>query len=131
MWLNARLVRFTTRSMSSKSSRPHLDPNAANLRRFHRPFGHSGTIFAPASGLLRRAMMAVETNKGDVNVSPAQTLTGVAPGVGANLGPNGKARRKRPSSLMTAASSLPSVESSLDEFISRANQTLTDAHSWN
>jgi hypothetical protein len=76
-------------------------------------------------------MMAVETNKGDANVSPAQTLTGVAPGVGANLGTNGKARRKRPSSLLTAASSLPSVESSLDEFISRANQTLTDADSWN
>jgi hypothetical protein len=76
-------------------------------------------------------MMAVETNKGDANVSPAQTLTGVAPGVGANLGANGKARRKRPSSLLTAASSLPSVESSLDEFISRANQTLTDADSWN
>ncbi|MEP6865252.1 MAG: hypothetical protein ABJE66_31830 [Deltaproteobacteria bacterium] len=75
--------------------------------------------------------MAVETNKGDANVSPAQTLTGVAPGVGANLGTNGKARRKRPSSLLTAASSLPSVESSLDEFISRANQTLTDADSWN
>jgi hypothetical protein len=72
-------------------------------------------------------MMAVETNKGD-NVSPSQTLTGVAPGVGAA---NGKARRKRPSSLMSAATSLPSVESSLDEFISRANQTLTDANSWN
>jgi len=71
--------------------------------------------------------MAVETNKGDANVSPAQTLTGVAPGVGGN----GKARRKRPSSLLSAASSLPSVESSLDEFISRANQTLTDADSWN
>ena len=74
--------------------------------------------------------MAVETNKGDANVSPAQTLTGVAPGVGAN-GANGKNRRKRPSSLLTAASSLPSVESSLDDFISRANQTLTDAESWN
>ncbi|HEY6033378.1 MAG TPA: hypothetical protein VIV58_03940 [Kofleriaceae bacterium] len=72
--------------------------------------------------------MAVETNKGDANVSPAQTLTGVAPGVGAT---NGKARRKRPSSLLTAASSLPSVESSLDDFISRANQTFTDAQSWN
>ncbi|MEO9182437.1 MAG: hypothetical protein ABI467_03055 [Kofleriaceae bacterium] len=70
--------------------------------------------------------MAVETNKGDANVSPAQTLTGVPPGVGAS----GKARRKRPSSLLIAASSLPSVESSLDEFISRANQTLTDAGSW-
>jgi len=71
--------------------------------------------------------MAVETNKGDANVSPAQTLTGVAPGVGASS----KSRRKRPSSLLTAASSLPSVESSLDDFISRANQTLTDAQSWN
>ncbi|MEO8840711.1 MAG: hypothetical protein ABI591_08125 [Kofleriaceae bacterium] len=67
-------------------------------------------------------MMAVETNKGDV--SPAQTLTGVAAAV------NGKHRRKRPSSLLQAASSLPTVESSLDEFISRANQTLTDPDQW-
>jgi hypothetical protein len=69
-------------------------------------------------------MMAVETNKGDASISPAQTLTGVAAAV------NGKNRRKRPSSLLSAASSLPSVESSLDEFISRANQTLTDPDQW-
>lgn len=81
--------------------------------------------------------MAVETNKDakDANVSPAQTLTGVAAvasnGMGANG--NGKAsanRRKRPSSLLAAASQLPSVENSLDDFISRANQTLTDPDQW-
>ncbi|HEX7702593.1 MAG TPA: hypothetical protein VF403_17760, partial [Kofleriaceae bacterium] len=71
-------------------------------------------------------MMAVETNKGDASVSPAQTLTGVA----AATSLNGKNRRKRPSSLLSAAGSLPSVESSLDEFISRANQTLTDPDQW-
>lgn len=70
--------------------------------------------------------MAVETNKGDASVSPAQTLTGVA----AATSLNGKNRRKRPSSLLSAAGSLPSVESSLDEFISRANQTLTDPDQW-
>ncbi|MFT3692941.1 MAG: hypothetical protein QM831_07360 [Kofleriaceae bacterium] len=74
--------------------------------------------------------MAVETNKGDANVtpSPAQTLTGMAPINGTNG--NGKSRRKRPSSLLSAGDSLPSVESSLDEFISRANQTLTDPDQW-
>src|SRR5690242_5335782 len=47
--------------------------------------------------------------------------------------PNGAAaptRRKRSSSLLAVRSSLPSVESSLDEFIAKANQTLVDAASW-
>ena len=69
--------------------------------------------------------MAVETNKGgDATISPAQTLTGVAP--------NGQQarRRKRPSSLLAVATSLPSVESSLDEFIARANQTMADPAEW-
>ena len=43
---------------------------------------------------------------------------------------NGTRRRKRPSSLMEAATSLPSVETSLDEFIARANSTLVDADKW-
>lgn len=79
--------------------------------------------------------MAVETNK-DANVSPAQTLTGVAAAVASNgSGPNGNGkaaanRRKRPSSLLAAANQLPSVENSLDDFISRANQTLTDPDQW-
>lgn len=68
--------------------------------------------------------MAVESNKGDKNV--AQTLTGMT-AVGANGSAN---RRKRASSLLQAATALPSVESSLDEFISRANQTLTDPDAW-
>ncbi|HEY0250446.1 MAG TPA: hypothetical protein VGC41_02925 [Kofleriaceae bacterium] len=54
--------------------------------------------------------------------APAQTLTGMVP--------LGTGRRKRASSLMSAGDSLPSVESSLDEFISRANQTLTDPDQW-
>jgi hypothetical protein len=69
--------------------------------------------------------MAVETNKGDKNVAPTQTLTGMAA-----VGANGTNRRKRASSLLQAATALPSVESSLDEFISRANQTLTDPDAW-
>ena len=59
--------------------------------------------------------------------SPTATLTGM-PAVAAN----GKSRtRKRPSSLMAQASSLPSVESSLDEFIARANETLVDTAGFN
>jgi hypothetical protein len=78
--------------------------------------------------------MAVETNK-DATVSPAQTLTGVAAAVASNsTGPNGNGkaanRRKRPSSLLAVANQLPSVENSLDDFISRANQTLTDPDQW-
>ncbi len=79
--------------------------------------------------------MAVETNK-DANVSPAQSLTGVAAAVASSgSGPNGNGkaaanRRKRPSSLLAAANQLPSVENSLDDFISRANQTLTDPDQW-
>jgi hypothetical protein len=67
-------------------------------------------------------MMAVETNKD--SISPASTLTGMLPA-------NGRPRRKRPSALLQAASSLPSVETSLDEFIARANQTLADPSQWN
>lgn len=78
--------------------------------------------------------MAVETNK-DATVSPAQTLTGVAAAAASNgAGPNGNGkaanRRKRPSSLLAVANQLPSVENSLDDFISRANQTLTDPDQW-
>src|SRR5262245_4514722 len=59
--------------------------------------------------------------------------------LGAGTPPNGSAangamatlaKRRRPSSLMKAASELPSVEHSLEEFIAKANQTLVDADSW-
>lgn len=87
--------------------------------------------------------MAVETNKGATppNPNPGATLTGVpsAAGTGpaqtltgmaaATAAAKGKPR-KRSSSLMQIQSSLPSVESSLDEFIARANQTLTDPAQW-
>ncbi len=52
---------------------------------------------------------------------------------GVNGSANGKlskAGRKRPSSLMAQASSLPKVEHSLDEFIAKANQTLVDVSNW-
>lgn len=59
--------------------------------------------------------------------TPSATLTGI-PAVSAN----GKGRtRKRPSSLLAQATSLPSVESSLDEFIARANETLVDTSAFN
>ena len=87
--------------------------------------------------------MAVESNKGasSTTPTPGATLTGVpsAAGTGANQTLTGMAAataaakgkpRKRSSSLMQIQSSLPSVESSLDEFIARANQTLTDPAQW-
>src|SRR5690242_19547383 len=43
---------------------------------------------------------------------------------------NGGDRRKRQSALMKVAQALPSVESSLDDFISRANATLVDTGGW-
>jgi hypothetical protein len=62
-------------------------------------------------------MMAAESKKDGAN--------------GAN-GANGKVRPKRRSTLGMLAESqpLPSVESSLDEFIARANETATDPESW-
>ena len=71
--------------------------------------------------------MAVETKQGSANVLPP-TNGSAAPGAV----PNGQAKqkRKRPSSLMQVASSLPSVEHSLEEFIARANQTLVDGSTW-
>ena len=51
--------------------------------------------------------------------TPAATLTGVEA-----ARPNGKpARKRRPSQLLQVASSLPTVETSLDQFIARANET--------
>lgn len=49
---------------------------------------------------------------------------------GSSNGKLSKAGRKRPSSLMAQASSLPKVEHSLDEFIAKANQTLVDVSNW-
>lgn len=52
---------------------------------------------------------------------------------GVNGSSNGKLSnggRRRPSSLMQTASSLPKVEHSLDEFIAKANQTLVDVSNW-
>jgi hypothetical protein len=80
--------------------------------------------------------MAVETNKGatPTTPNPGATLTGVPAAsstlTGMAAASAGKQRRKRSSSLMQIQSSLPSVESSLDDFIARANQTLTDPATW-
>ncbi|MGE5181027.1 MAG: hypothetical protein ACM31C_03150 [Acidobacteriota bacterium] len=63
-------------------------------------------------------MMAVESKQG------GSQGTGSVP-------PTGGARRvKRSSALQKAAGALPSVETSLDEFIARANATLLDASNW-
>src|SRR5262245_36938202 len=48
-------------------------------------------------------------------------------GHGSNGNPS---RTKRRSSLMQAAVALPTVESSLEEFIARANSTLVDVDQW-
>ena len=82
--------------------------------------------------------MAVETNKGGNTAAPnpGQTLTGVPAagqtltGIAAAAAAASKAKRKRSSSLMAIQSSLPSVESSLDDFIARANETLVDGEKW-
>src|SRR5262245_43375788 len=74
-------------------------------------------------------MMAVDPNKNGNGAS--STLTGVPSASATLIGvTNGKPRKKRPSSLLAVATSLPSVETSLDEFIARANQTLVDADQW-
>lgn len=76
--------------------------------------------------------MAVDSKQGGNGggPSPAATLAGVtATGTGAN-GAVKPQRKKGASQLMAAASQLPSVETSLDEFIAKANSTLVDAASW-
>jgi len=76
--------------------------------------------------------MTVDTKQGGTTPNPpgppgpAATLAGM-PAVQAN----GAFKRKRPSSLMAHSASLPSVESSLDEFIAKANETLVDTSGFN
>src|SRR4051812_2717940 len=43
---------------------------------------------------------------------------------------NGNGRSRRTSQLMAAASALPTVESSLEDFIARANSTAVDVGGW-
>jgi colicin import membrane protein len=76
-------------------------------------------------------MMAVDSKQGTTSAAPATpgpaaTLAGI-PAVSAS----GAFKRKRPSSLMAQSAQLPSVESSLDEFIAKANETLVDPSSFN
>lgn len=66
--------------------------------------------------------MATESKPPGLN----QTITGM----GTNGAAAGPAKRKRPSSLLAVANSLPSVENSLEEFIAKANQTLVDVGNW-
>ena len=68
--------------------------------------------------------MAVETKQPGSN----QTITGM--GAVPNGAAAGPAKRKRPSSLLAVANTLPSVENSLEEFIAKANQTLVDVGNW-
>lgn len=80
--------------------------------------------------------MAVDSKQGtngtnaSTPAAPAVTAqgTGATPTVRASDA--GLPRRKRSSSLMKNASSLPTVEHSLEEFIAKANQTLVDVSSW-
>jgi hypothetical protein len=74
--------------------------------------------------------MAVESKHGGNGASA--TLTGVPTASGTITGMPAQApkRKKRASSLLAVASSLPSVETSLEEFIARANQTDVDANTW-
>ncbi len=65
--------------------------------------------------------MAVESKQ-----TPAQTSLGMAAAANGSSG----MRTKRASQLMQAKSALPSVETSLDEFIAKANSTLVDVGSW-
>src|SRR5262245_30761884 len=78
-------------------------------------------------------MMAVDS-KQDSSVPATGTPTAGTPNAASTpagmtaVSANGKNKRKRPSSLLAQATSLPSVESSLDDFIARANETLGDAN---
>src|SRR5262245_18401488 len=76
-------------------------------------------------------MMAVDSKQSGSELelpvipgTPARAITGPTSA-------NGSTRSKRPSQLLATASSLPSVESSLDDFIARANDTLIDSVSFN
>lgn len=76
--------------------------------------------------------MAVDSNganNGTNGVVPA-AAPATAKGTGANPAITQQPRRKRSSSLMKSATSLPTVEHSLEEFIAKANQTLVDVSSW-
>ena len=80
--------------------------------------------------------MAVDSKQNGTNGTAATPSTPsiTAAGTGANptVRPSdaGLPKRKRSSSLMKNASSLPTVEHSLEEFIAKANQTLVDVSGW-
>lgn len=75
--------------------------------------------------------MAVDSNGANNGTNGlVPTATPAAKGTGANPAITQQPRRKRSSSLMKSATSLPTVEHSLEEFIAKANQTLVDVSSW-
>ena len=85
--------------------------------------------------------MAVDSKAGTTNgangangtsgtSTPHVTATGTGATPTVRPSDAGIPRRKRSSSLMQSATSLPTVEHSLEEFIAKANQTLVDASSW-
>lgn len=81
--------------------------------------------------------MAVETKpaNGQSNGSSASsTMTGVPPAASGTLtgmpAVTAKPRKKRASSLLAVATSLPSMETSLEEFIARANSSDVDPSTW-
>ncbi|HWU87941.1 MAG TPA: hypothetical protein VN253_11730, partial [Kofleriaceae bacterium] len=71
--------------------------------------------------------MAVDSKPGATTILGAATPNGNATSLN---GAASLAKRRRPSSLMKGASSLPTVEHSLEEFIAKANQTLVNASTW-
>jgi hypothetical protein len=83
-------------------------------------------------------MMAVDSKQGTNGTTNGTAATAPATpavqaqGTGANptVRPGDLPKRKRSSSLMKNASSLPTVEHSLEEFIAKANQTLVDVSTW-
>src|SRR5688572_12257366 len=78
-------------------------------------------------------MMAVDSKTGANGTNGQAAGTSSSPSIAAGTGGHPTAatpKRKRSSSLMKNASSLPTVEHSLEEFIAKANQTLVDVSSW-
>lgn len=80
--------------------------------------------------------MAVDSKQGtngtNGTATPAVPVTAQGTGTTPTVRPSdaGLPKRKRSSSLMKNAGTLPTVEHSLEEFIAKANQTLVDVSSW-
>ena len=78
--------------------------------------------------------MAVESKQGSDGTGASKPPNGSVrhsePAIASGSSPSVPKRTSRHSALMKAASALPTVESSLEEFIAKANQTLVDVGGW-